>query len=115
MNIVQALLNAANRTMEIPAIFQRGTHSVTCSVAMEEDTEATALMEVGQAFHTLTLSVNSASLTDSAGNVTRPKRGDIFQTDNGSYKVVERGGVCWRNRFTDDNTRIMVFIEEVGA
>ena len=112
MSGIFGLLNAANRIFEEPAVYLRSGTRIPLKVAVESEDRTSWAGEVPQTFRAVTVTLDADRLTIDDVRF-RPKRDDRIVTGSHEYKVVQRDGITWRERFPGRSDRIMVFCEKV--
>lgn len=114
MNVVEGLLNAANRTFEEEGLYYRLDSEAGLPVRVSmESRDAVRYTESGadQAFRTVVFSMNASALGEDESGPVRPRRGDRLTVRGVTYKMVEVEGIAWQPRFDPFDGRIIFFAE----
>lgn len=113
--MVERLLGEANRIFEESVVyFPADTDERISAKATREliDTADYASSTAPQSFRRLAFSFRAADLTDSAGKRITPRRGDMLAAKDGTYRLIEYGGVAYTPRFDAGfSDRILIYFE----
>jgi len=120
MDMIEQLLGEANRLFEETVQYKpAGAETFGEPVpATRESADSADFLSDGarDAWRLVAFSFRRADLTDGEGSPITPRRGDMIKAKDGTYRLVEYGGLAYTPRFDAGfSDRILIYFERESA
>lgn len=115
MNQIEQLLGEVNRLYEEDLAYKpAGADDYTPVRGTREVIDTAEYISDGapQSWRLAAFSFARAELLDGEGNRITPRRGDMLRAADGTYRLIEYGGLAWTPRFDAGfSERILIYFE----